>query len=446
MFERRRNKAGARKEENPMTLIKPLFLAAVALASAAPLWAQDQAAKPSAAVLIEKVLQERGLEAAVKKFSEWRGQTDKYTFDEREFNALGYRLLGRQAYAKAIAVFQMNVEMHPSSVNVYDSLAEAYLRVGDKEKARANYQQVLEKDAENSNAKKMLRDIDSIFERLQNEHKHAYKPGEKTGLWGPYLGQEPPGIEPKMFAPGLVSLAASPEFGGTFSPDGKELYFTRNMVIMVSRELEGGWTVPEPAKFSRGFRAHEPHITADGKKLYFSWNHPSPEGLPKPPEDYGIWVSERTTEGWSEPQYVGYGMYVTSGNDGRIYVTDISSGGTEDHIARAVMKEGRFSRLELLGGALGRPPAGSTGTAHPCVSPDGRTMLFDANRKGGLYVSFSEGDGNWSEPIRLSEHGLPADANISWFSHDGKYLFFSDGVSDIFWVSAALLEGLRPKK
>jgi len=429
-----------------MFLTKSLVLAAVALASAAPLWAQDQPVKPSAAVLVEKALEERGLEAAVKKFSECRGQADKYTFDEREFNALGYRLLGREAFAEAIAVFRMNAEMYPDSANVYDSLAEAYLHNGDKEKARANYEQVLAREAENSNAKRMLRDLDSIFERLQEERRRAYKPGEPTGLRGPYLGQEPPGLEHKLFAPGLVSLAAGTEFGGTFSPDGKELYFTRNMVIMVSRELEGGWTVPEPVRFSAGFRAHEPHITADGRRLYFGWFRAAPQGLPKTPEDYGIWVIERTPEGWSEPRYVGYGMYVTSGQDGNIYVTDISSGGPDDHIARVVLKEGRFSRFEPLGGGLGRPPAGSTATAHPCVSPDGRTMLFDANKGAGLFVSFSEGDGDWSEPVRLSEHGLPKGAAIAWFSHDGKYLFFSESVGDIFWVSAMLLEGLRPKK
>ena len=45
-------------------------------------------------------------------------------------------------------------------------------------------------------------------------------------LQGPYLGQKPPGMTPKIFAPGIVSTAEF-EFAGTFSPDGKEYFFTR---------------------------------------------------------------------------------------------------------------------------------------------------------------------------------------------------------------------------
>jgi len=40
----------------------------------------------------------------------------------------------------AIQVFKLNVEDHPQSSNVYDSLGEAYLVDGDKALAIANYQ------------------------------------------------------------------------------------------------------------------------------------------------------------------------------------------------------------------------------------------------------------------------------------------------------------------
>ena len=41
-------------------------------------------------------------------------------------------------------------------------------------------------------------------------------------LKGPYLGQEPPGLKPEIFAPGIISTKKFKEFSGTFSPDGKE--------------------------------------------------------------------------------------------------------------------------------------------------------------------------------------------------------------------------------
>ena len=46
-------------------------------------------------------------------------------------------------------------------------------------------------------------------------------------LTGPYLGQTPPKMIPEVFAPGIVSKVGSHEFAGTFSPDGKEFFFTR---------------------------------------------------------------------------------------------------------------------------------------------------------------------------------------------------------------------------
>jgi CubicO group peptidase (beta-lactamase class C family) len=58
-------------------------------------------------------------------------------------NQLGYEMIRAQAFETAIAVFQLNVEFHPLSANVYDSLAEAYMTSGDKEKALEFYRKAL---------------------------------------------------------------------------------------------------------------------------------------------------------------------------------------------------------------------------------------------------------------------------------------------------------------
>jgi hypothetical protein len=50
---------------------------------------------------------------------------------------------------------------------------------------------------------------------------------------GPYMGQEPPGMMPKVFAPGFVSLSDRCEVAGFFSADMNEFYFT---------ETDGRWT------------------------------------------------------------------------------------------------------------------------------------------------------------------------------------------------------------
>lgn len=46
-------------------------------------------------------------------------------------------------------------------------------------------------------------------------------------LKGPYPGQKTPGMTPEIFAPGIISTDQF-EFGGTFSHDGTEYYFTQN--------------------------------------------------------------------------------------------------------------------------------------------------------------------------------------------------------------------------
>ena len=46
-------------------------------------------------------------------------------------------------------------------------------------------------------------------------------------LTGHYLGQEPPGRTPEIFAPGIVS-SESIEFKIAFSPDGKYLFYSSN--------------------------------------------------------------------------------------------------------------------------------------------------------------------------------------------------------------------------
>ena len=47
-----------------------------------------------------------------------------------------------------------------------------------------------------------------------------------TGLCGPYLGQTPPGLEPQIFAPDIITLPNRSEWTGSFTPDGQEFYFT----------------------------------------------------------------------------------------------------------------------------------------------------------------------------------------------------------------------------
>lgn len=76
--------------------------------------------------------------------------------DETEFNRKGYQLLREKKYQDAINVFKINMALYPKSDNVYDSLADAYLRSGDSLQAFNNYKKALELNTGNKRAKKFI--------------------------------------------------------------------------------------------------------------------------------------------------------------------------------------------------------------------------------------------------------------------------------------------------
>lgn len=62
---------------------------------------------------------------------------------EGEMNTYGYQLMNQGKMDKAIKVFQSNVKNHPDSWNVYDSLAEAFQKNGNKKMAIKYYSKAL---------------------------------------------------------------------------------------------------------------------------------------------------------------------------------------------------------------------------------------------------------------------------------------------------------------
>ncbi len=109
--------------------------------------------------MLAEAIDGAGLEAAQATFAKWKAEkpADVYV-SEAQINALGYRYLQKEKdkVPEAVAVLRWNAELFPASGNVYDSLAEALLKQGDKAGARENYRKSLELDPSNANAKKML--------------------------------------------------------------------------------------------------------------------------------------------------------------------------------------------------------------------------------------------------------------------------------------------------
>ncbi len=63
---------------------------------------------------------------------------------EGALNVIGYQMLQSYGAEYAIPILTLNVEWNPRSANVYDSLAEAYLTGGDRERAIELYTKALE--------------------------------------------------------------------------------------------------------------------------------------------------------------------------------------------------------------------------------------------------------------------------------------------------------------
>jgi len=72
---------------------------------------------------------------------------------EAEINALGYQFLLNGKVDDAMVLFKKNVEMHPGSWNVWDSLGEGYMNKGDKEHAKEYYTKALNMSPENQHSR-----------------------------------------------------------------------------------------------------------------------------------------------------------------------------------------------------------------------------------------------------------------------------------------------------
>ena len=258
-------------------------------------------------------------------------------------------------------------------------------------------------------------------------------------LEGPYLGQKPPGLIPKVFAPSGLSTEHR-DGNGFFTPDMKEFYFTRrnfkdgkwSLVVFKSENNRWRESVVGP-------RVGRPFITPDGKTMLL-----------------GKHYMERTETGWSEVKSLGpmfdredWGIMRLSASAKGTYVFDDAKSG--DVIRISAIKDGKREEPKLLGKTI------NTGkwTAHPFIAPDESYLIWDSEREGGygdsdLYISFRQKDSSWSSAINLGDTiNTNAWEGGAYVTPDGKYLFFNRYISEenagMYWVDAQIIETLRPQ-
>jgi tetratricopeptide (TPR) repeat protein len=85
--------------------------------------------------------------------------TYKYFNFEGRINQAGYDLMGAGRLEEAQGTFMLNTELYPESANCWDSLAECFWKMGDKEKATQHYEKAISMDPDGpvgENARNML--------------------------------------------------------------------------------------------------------------------------------------------------------------------------------------------------------------------------------------------------------------------------------------------------
>ena len=282
------------------------------------------------------------------------------------------------------------------------------------------------------------------------EHLATVQQGKQTGLKGPYLGQNPPGITPEIFAPGIVSSSDALEFGIAFMPDGKEFYFSRRGVgVMVCVWSDADWSAPRKAPFLKKYKGGAVHIMADGKRLLmnrFPGVHDLKEG-----ETGGIWALHKTENGWDNPVFfIAEGMRATSTLDGSIYTTDISGrkeGKDQGIIAKYIYSDSGYQRAADPDGGVNT----ENSEAHPFIAPDESYIIFDSTRAGGkgrsdLYICYKDEKDHWSKAINSEILNTDDSDWCATVSPDGKYLFYTrnnTGNGDIYWVDAKIIDELK---
>ncbi len=266
-------------------------------------------------------------------------------------------------------------------------------------------------------------------------------------LRGPYLGQEPPGMTPELFAPGIVSTCT--QHGSVyFSPDGREAYFSRMLprpsVIMHTREKDGRWTPPRVV-----CEGLTPGLAPDGRTVLFS--------------TWDLWRMSRTSSGWTDPEKLGPSINFQkrqdtpyAAADGTLYFCSML--GERDGIYRAEFVDGTYGVPERLEYGISSEHSDFS----PYIAPDESYLVFASTRPGygitDLYVSFKNDDGSWTAPKNMGPTiNTEAKEAFPFVSFDGKHLFFMsnrvselnrsripDGAGNVYWVDAKIIDDLKP--
>jgi hypothetical protein len=260
-----------------------------------------------------------------------------------------------------------------------------------------------------------------------------------------YFGQIPPGLTPKVFAPGLISLSGRRDTKIVFSPDGLECFIgtvlNSTFTFLYTKQTNGHWSDPVQADFLGTSDKREPFISPDGQKLFFVRNA-------------NIYVSIKdVNQQWSTPSKLASPVnssaqewHPTVTSDGTLYFCSTRT--NPMCIYRSQLENGQYRTVGKLDSTINS----QYGAGDPYIAPNENYLIFSSTWPDGYgesdqYISYHNGDGIWTNPENL---GSAINTNGieygSYISYDDKYYFFSRPAgwgpnieADIYWIDACVI-------
>ncbi|MES2522675.1 MAG: hypothetical protein V4617_08275 [Gemmatimonadota bacterium] len=261
----------------------------------------------------------------------------------------------------------------------------------------------------------------------------------------PVIGREPRETLPPpvfstsdttaMFAPGVISTGDV--FASTFTPDGRTVYFTSatsdrtRMHIMQSTWNGSAWGAPTRASFSTGDREMDPHVSSDGKTVYFT--APRRQGAVATDAD-GDWDTWSAKLGGTEPASRITSLANSADNEMYPSITydEALFFGVRSRANPDAPGEIRYIHPKIRTTPVLVPMGPDVlNPSNPYITFDGRVLIVSASGAEGrgradLYVLVRRGDGRWSAPRNLGREVNTTDVEFCpGLSPDGRYLFFS---------------------
>jgi len=266
---------------------------------------------------------------------------------------------------------------------------------------------------------------------------------------GPYLGQTPPGLIPKVFAPGLICDTRPHHWEAyvSFSTDGNTLCYYALGYVYITENTGQGWTTPQRIESIPRYSI-VCCLSPDANSIYFIRRHFTRLIRMRSPlsKRWSFHRCIRTSKGWSLPEELGppfsfaVGGFSVAANNS-IYFSEPGS------FLVAPFVDNTWSQVIEI-----PVEKGNLRACHPGIAPDGSFLVFYSIRPGAipgtetdLYLTLRRTDGTWTKPRNMGPR-----INTGYYefgariSPDKKYMFFTRAngwgensnrdTTDIYWV------------